>query len=145
MSQLTPYLNKVTLNITVYWVSKENFLKTIICFLKSYKLDKDDKFCLLHINENIIERAKIIANLDLMPVCLPSVEIEHGSACFTTSMSGYMKREKNIHLNLFKPETCTSERYFIKIIFANCFYRNNSRIMLQERSAYFKTKTNIDF
>ena len=74
------------------------------------KLWKDDNFCLLHINDNIIERAKVIANLRLMPVCLPSVEVEHGSDCFTTSMPGYMQREKNIHLTLFKQDKCNSER-----------------------------------
>ena len=73
-------------------------------------------------------RAKNIANLDLMPVCLPSVEIENGSACFTTSMPGFLKREKNIPLNLFKPEQCNSERLFFGIVYH--LYRKRKNKML---------------
>ena len=74
------------------------------------QLWKNDKFCLLYIEKDIIRHAKIYAQLDLMPVCLPSVDIEHGSACFTTRMPGYLKREKKISLNIFSPNKCSKNK-----------------------------------
>ena len=48
-----------------------------------------------------------------MPVCLPSSDIEHGSACYTTQMPGILKREKKVSLNLFEPEKCSTPKYKI--------------------------------
>ena len=60
--------------------------------------------------ENIIKIAKHRANLDLMPACLPKVEVQDGARCFTTAMPGFMKREKRVSLNLSSSQKC-SERF----------------------------------
>ena len=68
---------------------------------------------MLHIEKDIIRFAKYKANLELMPVCLPSSDIEHGSACYTTQMPGFLKRERKISLNLFESEKCSIPKYNI--------------------------------
>ena len=78
---------------------------------------KDDDFCLIHTNTNIINYAKKMVNVNLMSICLPESEVKslNGNvSCFTSGERkwlneeywDYRRNDPIVPLNLLKPEKC---------------------------------------